>query len=83
VLDLRKLGDVLAGILERDELATAGKRDRVFELPFPAATSLRGRGQAVAAFRFLRQPTRPIAARALANSGRAAGSGVAATGVYV
>jgi hypothetical protein len=28
MLSLRKLGDVPAGILERDELATAGQRDR-------------------------------------------------------
>ncbi len=31
VLDLRKLGDVVAGILERDRLAPAGKRDRIIE----------------------------------------------------
>ena len=31
VLDLRKLGDVVAGILERDRLVPAGKRDRIIE----------------------------------------------------
>jgi hypothetical protein len=33
---LRELGDVPAGILERDKLATAGQRDRIFEFAFPA-----------------------------------------------
>ena len=28
---LRKLGDVLAGVLESDELATARQRNRIFE----------------------------------------------------
>jgi hypothetical protein len=38
---------------------------------------------AVAAFRFLRQPSSPNAPRPVAKSGRAAGNGVAATGVAV
>jgi hypothetical protein len=32
---LRKLRDVVAGLLERDELAPAGKRDRIVELLRP------------------------------------------------
>jgi hypothetical protein len=39
VLSLWKLGDVIAGILQRDELASAGKRDWIFEWTFPAAIS--------------------------------------------
>jgi hypothetical protein len=31
VLGLRKLGDIVAGILERDELAAAGQRYRIVE----------------------------------------------------
>jgi hypothetical protein len=34
MLGFRKLGDVAAGILERDELAE-GQRDRIVELAFP------------------------------------------------
>jgi hypothetical protein len=37
VLGLRQLRDVVAGVLESDELASAGKRDRIFEKRFPAA----------------------------------------------
>jgi hypothetical protein len=37
VLGLRQLRDVLAGNLKGDELATAGKRDRIVERPFPTA----------------------------------------------
>jgi hypothetical protein len=37
VLGLRKLRDVFAGILERDERAAAGKRDRFVECSLPAA----------------------------------------------
>jgi hypothetical protein len=36
VLGLRKLGDVVAGVLERDELAAAGQVDRVVESLLPA-----------------------------------------------
>jgi hypothetical protein len=35
VLDLRKLRDAAAGILERDELAAARQRDRIVELARP------------------------------------------------
>jgi hypothetical protein len=35
VLSLRKFGDVIAGILEGDELA-AGKRNRILEAPLPS-----------------------------------------------
>jgi hypothetical protein len=36
MLSLRKLRDVIAGILERDEQAAAGQLDRFIELSFPA-----------------------------------------------
>jgi hypothetical protein len=39
VLGLRKPRDVFAGILERDQLAAAGQRDRLVERSFPAAIS--------------------------------------------
>jgi hypothetical protein len=39
VLGLGKFRDVFAGILERDELAAAGQRDRFFKPPFPTAIS--------------------------------------------
>jgi hypothetical protein len=35
VLDLWQLRDEGAGVLQRDELATAGQRDRMIEGPFP------------------------------------------------
>jgi hypothetical protein len=35
VLGLRKLRDVVAGILERDELATAGQRNRIVKASLP------------------------------------------------
>jgi hypothetical protein len=38
VLGLRRLRDVFAGILERDELAAAGKRDRFVDATYLAAT---------------------------------------------
>jgi hypothetical protein len=41
VLGLRELGDIIAGILERDELATARQQDRVFERTFPALAAIR------------------------------------------
>src|SRR5258708_7014786 len=41
MLGLRKLGDVVAGILERDELATARQRYRFVEPSFPTAISHR------------------------------------------
>jgi hypothetical protein len=41
VLGLRQCGDVVAGVLQGDELAAAGKRDRIIERPFPAALSHR------------------------------------------
>ena len=37
MLGLRKLGDVVAGILERDELASAGQRDWIVKRSLPAA----------------------------------------------
>jgi hypothetical protein len=37
VLGPRKLRDVVAGVLQRDELATAGKRDWIFKLSLPPA----------------------------------------------
>ena len=39
VLVLRELGDVVAGVLERDELATVRQRNRIVEPSFPAAIS--------------------------------------------
>jgi hypothetical protein len=36
VLGFRELRDVIAGILQRDELAAAGQRDGLVEWPFPA-----------------------------------------------
>jgi hypothetical protein len=36
VLSLRKLGDVVASVLQRDELATPGQRYRIFKRTFPA-----------------------------------------------
>jgi hypothetical protein len=41
MLGHRKLRDVVAGVLERDELPTAGKRDWIVEQAFPAAFSHR------------------------------------------
>jgi hypothetical protein len=41
VLGLRELGDVLAGVLERDKRAPARQRDRFVERPFPARCSRR------------------------------------------
>jgi hypothetical protein len=40
LLGLRQLHDVGGGVLERDELATAGEENRIVEWPFPAAISL-------------------------------------------
>ena len=40
VLGLRKLRDVVAGILERDELATAGQGDWIFEMAAPSSVRL-------------------------------------------
>ena len=40
VLGLRKLGDVLASILERDKLATARKGNRFVEAPTPSFVGL-------------------------------------------
>ena len=37
VLRLRQLGDVGAGVLQRDKLATSRQWDRIVERPFPAA----------------------------------------------
>jgi len=37
VLGLRELGDIGSGILERDELATIGQRDRIVKPALPAA----------------------------------------------
>jgi hypothetical protein len=37
VLGSRKLGDIGAGVLQRDELASAGQRDWIVERSFPAA----------------------------------------------
>lgn len=39
MLCLPKFRDVVAGIFERDELASAGKRDRFVKRPLPAANS--------------------------------------------
>src|SRR6266567_6318710 len=39
VLGVRKLRDVVSGILQRDELAAAGQRNRFVERSFPAALS--------------------------------------------
>src|SRR6266404_1051528 len=39
MIGLRELGDVGPGILQRDERATAGQRDRFVELAFPTAIS--------------------------------------------
>jgi hypothetical protein len=39
VLGLGELCDVVAGILQRDELPTAGQRDRIVKRSFPAAIS--------------------------------------------
>ncbi len=36
LLGLRQLHDVIGGVFERDKLATARQRYRVFELTFPA-----------------------------------------------
>jgi hypothetical protein len=35
----RQLGDVIAGVLQRDELETARQRDRIIKRMFPAAIS--------------------------------------------
>jgi hypothetical protein len=35
MIGLRQLGDVAAGILESDKLASAGQRDRIFEFALP------------------------------------------------
>jgi hypothetical protein len=43
VLGLRKLRDVVAGILECDEFAAAGQWDRIVECPLPALVSLQWR----------------------------------------
>jgi hypothetical protein len=40
MLGLRKFRDVIAGILEGDELATAGQRYRIFETPAPSSVEL-------------------------------------------
>jgi hypothetical protein len=37
MLGLRQLLDISGGVLEGDELATAGQRDRFIELAFPTA----------------------------------------------
>jgi hypothetical protein len=39
VFGFRQPRDVIGGVLERDELASARQRDWVFELPVPAAIS--------------------------------------------
>jgi hypothetical protein len=39
MLGLRKLCDVVACVLERDERATARQRDWIVKRPFPAALS--------------------------------------------
>jgi hypothetical protein len=39
VFGLGKLGNVVAGVLERDELAAAGQVDRFVELPLPAGSA--------------------------------------------
>jgi hypothetical protein len=41
VLCFRKLGDVIAGVLERDELAPAGQVDRIVEFAGPAFSNAR------------------------------------------
>ena len=45
---LRQLHDVSGGILERDELATAGQGNRVIEWPFPARCFTRSDARAPA-----------------------------------
>jgi hypothetical protein len=44
VFGLRKLGDVIAGILQGKELAAVWERDGVVERPFPTAISLHSSG---------------------------------------
>ena len=77
MLCFRQLCDVIGRVLERDELATARQRDGVFEATGPTAIRLHAVVEAIAAFRFLRQRSRASPPRPVANSGRAAGSGVA------
>src|SRR2546430_11300290 len=43
VFGLRKSRDVVAGILERDEVAAARQRNRIIETTFPAVCRLAGR----------------------------------------
>jgi hypothetical protein len=43
LLGLRQLGDELAGILQRDKLATAGHQNRIVELSFPPRRRHQGR----------------------------------------
>jgi hypothetical protein len=40
LLSLRKFQDVIGRILQRDELASAGKRDRILEAPAPSFVGL-------------------------------------------
>jgi hypothetical protein len=37
MIGLRKIGDLVAGVLQRDKLAPAGERDRIIEPPAPSA----------------------------------------------
>ena len=46
MLGVRELGDVGAGVRERDELATARQRDRFVEVTSPAAISHLARASA-------------------------------------
>jgi hypothetical protein len=45
MLGFRKLGDVVAGVLKRDELAAARQINRIFEWPSPPYWRLMQRGQ--------------------------------------
>jgi hypothetical protein len=45
LLGLRQLHDVVGGILERDELAAVGKRNRIFERAGPPPRALTQRDQ--------------------------------------
>jgi hypothetical protein len=84
VLGLRKLRDVFAGILERDEFAAAGQRDRIIERPVPSFVRRQWRQPFLsnAVLKALRHPRCRIiitrAARGQETPGGAAGAGMLA-----